>query len=128
MKLNVEKELAAMRRMSIGDLRSRYAEVFGETTNTRHKDWLVKHIIWRMHTPAEGDLSERTRRWAEELANDADLRYRPPQATAVAPQQTAKAPLDGSWVRPGTSGPCSSRRPNSYDMTRRRQDPFLPKM
>ena len=35
MGLNVGKELAALRRMSVDDLRTRYAEVFGETTNGR---------------------------------------------------------------------------------------------
>lgn len=35
MTVNVGKELAALRRMSVDDLRSRYAEVFGETTNAR---------------------------------------------------------------------------------------------
>ena len=74
MTLNVAKELAELRRMSVADLRSRYAEVFGETTNTRHKDWLVKRVIWRMQALAEGDLSERARQRAAELANDADLR------------------------------------------------------
>ena len=54
--LNVAKELAELRRMSVADLRSRYAEVFGETTNARHKDWLVKHVIWRMQALAEGDI------------------------------------------------------------------------
>ena len=99
MKLNVEKELAALRRMPVVDLRSRYAEVFGETTNTRHKDWLIKRIIWRMQAMAEGDLTERARRRAEELANDADLRCRPPRApsaTTEAPQmQKAKPALNG---------------------------------
>ena len=74
MDLNVGKELAALRRMPVRDLQSRYAEVFGETTNTHHKDWLVKRIVWRMQALAEGDLSERARRRAAELANDADLR------------------------------------------------------
>jgi hypothetical protein len=37
MDLNVGKELAALRRMPVRDLQSRYAEVFGETTNTHHK-------------------------------------------------------------------------------------------
>jgi hypothetical protein len=91
MKLNVEKELAAMRGMSIGDLRSRYAEVFGETTNTRHKDWLIKRIIWRMQAIAEGDLTERARRRAEELASDADLRCRPPKASSATPDPVRTA-------------------------------------
>ena len=86
MNMNVEKELAALRRMPVGDLRSRYAEVFGETTNTRHKDWLIKRIIWRMQAIAEGDLTERARLRAEELANDADLRCRAPRAPSATPE------------------------------------------
>jgi hypothetical protein len=85
MKLNVEKELAALRQMSVNELRSRYAEIFGEPTNARHKDWLVKRVIWRMQAQAEGDLTERARRRAEELANDADLRCRPPKTKAEMP-------------------------------------------
>ncbi len=86
MSLNVEKELDALRRMTVGELRARYAEVFGEPTNGRHKDWLVKRIIWRMQAVSEGDLTERARRRAEELANDADLRLRAPKAPSAAPE------------------------------------------
>jgi hypothetical protein len=84
MSLNVEKELPTLRRMTVGELRARYAEVFGEPTNGRHKDWLVKRIIWRMQAVSEGDLTERALRRAEELANDADLRLRPPKAPPAA--------------------------------------------
>ena len=34
---------------------------------------------WRLQALAEGDLSERARRRAAELANDADLRLAPPK-------------------------------------------------
>jgi len=93
MHLNVEKELAALRRMSVGQLRLRYAEVFGEATRSRHKTWLVKRIIWRLQALAEGDLSERARRRAEELARDADLRLRPPRTPAAAPRTQAVQPM-----------------------------------
>lgn len=95
MNLNVGIELAALRRMSVGDLRSHYAEVFGETTNARHKDWLIKRIIWRMQAISEGDLTERARRRAEELANDADLRSRPPTVPSAPPElvQTSTSTL-----------------------------------
>ncbi len=67
MDLNVRgKELTVLRRMSVGQLRTRYAEVFGETTNVRHKDWLVTQIIWRMQALAEGDLTDRDRRRARQ--------------------------------------------------------------
>jgi hypothetical protein len=92
MSLNVGKELAALRRMTVGDLRARYAELFGETTNSRHKDWLVKRLIWRVQSLAEGDLSERARRRAIELANDADLRRKPqtPKPPTVSRTKTVK--------------------------------------
>jgi hypothetical protein len=88
--MNVGKELAALRRMPASDLRSRYAEVFGETTNTHHKEWLIKRIIYRMQVLAEGDLSERARQRAAELANDADLRRRPPKSPTVKPEAHAR--------------------------------------
>lgn len=99
MKLNVGKELAALRRMSVDDLRARYAEVFGETTNGRHKEWLIKRIVYRLQALAEGDLSERARRRADQLANDADLRRRPPASPTAkpeAPSRTKTAKLQTS--------------------------------
>jgi hypothetical protein len=81
MQLNVGKEGAALEEMPISQLRDRYAEVFGETTNARNKQWMVKKIIWRLQSMAEGDLSERARARAMEIASDADIRRRPPNGT-----------------------------------------------
>jgi hypothetical protein len=84
MSLNVARELAALQRLTVKELRARYAEVFGEETNAHNKAWLVKRIAWRLQALAEGDLSERARQRAAELANDADLRLNPPKALPVA--------------------------------------------
>src|SRR5476651_346267 len=84
MQLNIAKEVAALRRLSTRDLRARFAEAFGETTNAHNRIWLVKRIAWRLQVEAEGDLSERARRRAAELANDADLRLSPPVEKPVA--------------------------------------------
>lgn len=84
MDLNVGKELSALSRMSVDELRQRYAAVFGEPTNGRHKQWLVKRIIWRMQSVAEGDLTERARRRAAELANDANIRRKAPKSPLAA--------------------------------------------
>jgi hypothetical protein len=81
--LNVAKEVAALQRMTTPALRTRYAEVFGEATQANNKAWLVKRIAWRLQAQAEGDLSERARRRAAELANDADLRLTPPKILPV---------------------------------------------
>jgi hypothetical protein len=90
MHLNVGKEVAALQRMTVKELRARYAEVFGEETPAHNKAWLVKRIAWRLQALAEGDLSERAKRRAAELACDADLRMNPPlvKTTAVATAET----------------------------------------
>lgn len=77
MQLNVGKESAALQRMTVRELRNRYAEVFGEETRAGNKAWLCKRILWRLQSQAEGDLSERARQRAAELANDADVRMSP---------------------------------------------------
>src|SRR5579862_7591595 len=83
MSVNVGKELAALQRLTVKELKARYAEVFGEATNAANRAWLVKRIAWRLQALAEGDLSERARRRAAELANDADLRLSPPKVKAA---------------------------------------------
>jgi hypothetical protein len=42
------------------------------------RPWLVKRLAWRLEVLAEGDLSERARQRAAQLANDADLRLSAP--------------------------------------------------
>ena len=69
-------EIAALPRLRVSELRVRFAEVCGEPTPSHNKVWLVKRIAWRLQARAEGDLSERARRRAEELTADADLRLR----------------------------------------------------
>jgi hypothetical protein len=46
--VNVGKEVAAMERTTVNELRAKYADVFGEATNARHKGWLIRRIAWRM--------------------------------------------------------------------------------
>ena len=85
MAIDVAAEIAALQKLSVDELRGRFAEVFGEVTLARHKVWLVKRIAWRLQALAEGDLSARAQRRAAELANDADLRLSPPKLPAAAP-------------------------------------------
>jgi hypothetical protein len=78
--LNIGKELAALQRLTVKELRARYADVYGEETSANNKGWLIKRIVWRLQVRAEGDLSERARQRAAELADDAHLRLNPPKA------------------------------------------------
>ena len=106
--MNIGKEVAAMRRMTVADLRGKYAEVFGEPTRCRHKDYLVRRIAWRMQANAEGDLSERARNRAAELAATSDVRLTAPRQKAIAstgPTKVAAIQLsqDGRLPMPGAT-------------------------
>jgi len=105
----VEQAVAALGRMTVGQLREKYLELFGEPTRSGNRDFLFKRLAWRVQSLAEGTLSERARRRAEELARDADLRTtlpRPPKqpsdgaktVTAPAPGATAhdRLPIAGT--------------------------------
>jgi hypothetical protein len=71
--------ISELESMTARELRERYAEVFGEPSRSGNRRWLVRRIAWRLQALAEGGLSERARRRAEELARDEDLRARPPR-------------------------------------------------
>ena len=92
--MNIGKEVAAMKRMTVAELREKYTEVFGEVTRSRHKDHMIRRIAWRLQANVEGGLSERARRRAMELAADSDVRLTPPrQGAAPAAGRTKVASL-----------------------------------
>ena len=77
----VAKQVDALRDMTVAELREQYAEVFGEASHSRHKDFLRKRITWRLQANEEGGLSERALSRAEKLAKDSDLRLIAPRRT-----------------------------------------------
>jgi hypothetical protein len=99
--LNVAKEIAGLRQLTAAQLRQRFVELFGETPRSSNRVWLVRRLAWRLQALAEGDLSERARRRAAELACDADLRLLPPRAARRANPSTSL-----SSCRPDPRIPC----------------------
>src|SRR5262249_4701331 len=61
-------ELATLGQLTVARLRARYAELFGEETRVGNKLWLIRRVAWRLQALAEGDLSQRARQRAAELA------------------------------------------------------------
>lgn len=94
-------EIQGLSRMTVGELRDKYVEVFGEQSRSFHKDFLRKRIAWRIQALAEGGLSERARRRAAELANDADLRIRTPRKPVEAGMIQEKARTTTSRIPSG---------------------------
>ena len=104
--MNIGKEVAAMHRMTVIELRGKYAEVFGEQTRCRHKDYLVRRIAWRLQANVEGGLSERARKRAMELAANSDVRMTARRQRAAAPTGPTKVAVihvsqDGRLPMPG---------------------------
>jgi len=81
MAMNIHAELKRLGALSTPELRARYVEVFGEATRCNNRPYLFKRICWRLQADAEGDLSERARQRAIELADDANLRLQAPPST-----------------------------------------------
>ena len=111
MTMSIAREVAALGRMTVSELRSKHVDAFGEPTRTGNRDYLVKRIAWRSQANAHGDLSEQARRRAEELANDADLRTTAPKVrktedrpaltrqTSVAFDSDSRLPMAGSNIK-----------------------------
>ena len=94
----VLKEIEQLRRLTVNGLREKYQEIFGENSRSGNKDYLYRRIAWRLQANAEGDLSERARRRALEIADDADLRVRAPKrfVDADGHQRTVVMAINGA--------------------------------
>jgi hypothetical protein len=99
------KQITGLQQLTVKELRDKYGEVFGEATSAGNRDWLIRRVAWRLQALAEGGLTERAQRRAEELANDADLRVVPPRERVARVQSAAPKPAP-LWDRrlppPGT--------------------------
>jgi len=100
MTADIEAEIDALHHMTTGELAQRYADLHGQPCRTRHRAYLIRKIAWRIQANAEGDLSERARRRAAELADDADVRVMAPK-TMVCPPQTGES---AAVTRPAPTG------------------------
>src|SRR3954470_13585449 len=87
---SMEQTIAALGRMTVGQLREKYLEVFGEPSRSGNRDFLFKRLAWRIQSLAEGTLSERARRRADELARDSDLRTTLPRPPKTQPDTAAR--------------------------------------
>jgi hypothetical protein len=103
-------EIEKLRRASLAALREKHREVFAEETRCRHREHLFRRIAWRLQALAEGDLTERARQRALQIARDADLRMIAPsqfltaggEPVRTAPGEGRRRPVDSRLPLPGT--------------------------
>ena len=105
-------EIEKLRRASLAVLRQKYREVFQEETPCRHRGHLFRRIAWRLQALVEGDLTQRARQRASQIARDADLRTVAPRdffnvssarvettpADPTGPPQDHRLPLPGTLL------------------------------
>ncbi len=81
-----------MKSMATAALQEYFETVCLEPPRSRNRDWMIKKVAWRLQANEQGGLPERVRQRALEMADDADLRKRPPQSftekIALASDQT----------------------------------------
>jgi hypothetical protein len=75
----VAMAIESLRKLKTKALKARYQELFGEQSRSSNQAHLFRRIAWRLQARAEGDLSERARKRAAELADEAHLRLRAPR-------------------------------------------------
>jgi len=92
----VIKAVEQLRGLTVAALRTKFRELFGEESKSSNKQFLFRRIAWRMQANAEGDLSERARRRAGEIADDADLRTRAPKGFLTGSASGGERPVDPS--------------------------------
>ena len=77
---SIWREIDGLRHQTVGQLKVKYREVFGQESRSNHKQFLMRRIAWRLQANAEGDLSERARQRAMALAQETELRIRAPES------------------------------------------------
>jgi len=82
----IQRQLDDLQRRATGELVEQYEELHGHACRTRHRAYLIRKIAWRIQANAEGDMSERARRRAAELADDAEIRTMAPRYLVCPPQ------------------------------------------
>jgi hypothetical protein len=93
-------EIEQLRRATVGELRVKYLELFGQPSRSNHKQFLFRRVAWRLQALAYGHLSDQARQRALALAHDADLRIKAPPNMVGAPPQLL-LPTLRSRGRPG---------------------------
>jgi len=104
----VTRTIDYLRNTKVVSLKIKYRDLFGEESRSSNKQYLFRRIAWRLQANAEGDLSERARHRAAEIADDRDFRVRAPKEFLERPNSPSEnndrtgLPKDGRLPAPGS--------------------------
>ena len=96
---SIPAQILALQQMTVGQLREKWLELYGEDTRSCNRQYLWRRLAWRVQELAYGGLSARAKARIAELNRDSDLRLLPPRGwdpgAIVAP-----VPTSGRGARP----------------------------
>jgi DUF2924 family protein len=95
-------QIEALRGMTVGQLRLKWRELYGEDTLSGNRDHLWRRLAWRVQELAYGGLSERAKARITELSQSDDLRMLPPRGWQPTNQRPTSGPVrDRRIPKPG---------------------------
>ena len=105
---SVIAQIEAFRKMTVGELRARWVELYGEPTRSCNRDYLWRRLAWKVQALAHGGLSEAAKAKILEFAPTPITRARVPaglEPPAEAPGQVetrTRTIRDSRLPSPGT--------------------------
>jgi len=99
----IPERLAELDRMTVGELVTKYRELYGEPTRSRNKTYLKKRLAWRIQELAEGGLSRSATELIAKLGDALPERWsiRLGGARPAQPAPQAESTRDPRLPRPG---------------------------
>lgn len=88
-----------LRRFTIAALQDRYRKTFGEPARSSNKHYLFLRLDWQVQAAAEGGLSERARRRAAAIADEADIQVREPASFPPPPSRIERSAFSSQGPR-----------------------------
>ncbi len=82
-KLDVASLVRELQALPLAELLARYVEVCGHPASSKHKQHLIKRLVWQIQAKAFGGLPQDFRQRAIEQASFTDLRRSPPRSRPV---------------------------------------------
>ena len=96
-----DSELERLRTLTVAALKTEYRQLFGEESRSSNKQFLFRRIAWRRQAIAQGELSQRARHRAIEIADDTDLRTRAPKHFQAGADTIQRSRSGRDWRLPG---------------------------
>jgi S-methylmethionine-dependent homocysteine/selenocysteine methylase len=98
----IEQHKRRLAALSVGELRIEYESVFGEINNSRHKEYLIKRILWKIQANQYGGLSKKSLVKASQLADISELRLTAPASQTICRPVSFSVTAPQSELRAGT--------------------------